>query len=47
MGLSGKSAIVLDWNTSHRGRATNDCGDLTQCEGKSARGQHIILTGRM
>jgi len=38
---------VLDWNTSYRGRAANDCGDLTQCEGKSARGQHIILTGRM
>jgi protocatechuate 3,4-dioxygenase beta subunit len=25
----------------------DDCGDLTQFEGKSARGQHIILTGRL
>ena len=24
-----------------------DCGDLTQFEGKTARGQHIILTGRV
>jgi protocatechuate 3,4-dioxygenase alpha subunit len=29
------------------GQFADDCGDLTQFEGKIARGQHIILTGRV